>query len=178
MRRENAQKLRCWPLTRWSTGSGPIDRFVEMSFLMPLPHLIFSPVSFSFPRVVSFQLLRSDFWRRCSILRGSDWFLEARALDLGLRASDLGWVLLCLRAIASFSSIFARLGLLIGFIFSWLCSFLSLLASSHFFSILLMDPKRRQQPPRLRVSALLSRLSLLRWRLTERWGMIWPSSVP
>ena len=106
-------------LTRRLIGPGPIDRFIGASNLNTLLRFIFSPVSSSSSRFLLIQLPMSDFWGHCSRLRASDWFLEARVLDLGR-------LLLLQRPIVNFSSIPAHIGFRV-------CVLLSLPALSPLF---------------------------------------------
>ena len=97
--------------------------------------------------------------------------LEARASDLGPRAFDLGWFLFSSRVTVSFRTFPCAKAFRV-------CVILSLPASPLSFLLFWWRLGERRKPLGLWASALLSHLSLIRWRLTERRGMTWPSSVP
>ena len=150
-------------LTRRSTELGPVNRFVETEDLKRLLCFVFSPISSSSSRIMPIQLLMSDFWGHYSRLRALDWFLEARVLDLGR-------FLLIPCITINFITILAHLGFRL-----WVLLFLPTSSPlSLSFSWLLGESR---QPLGHRASAQLSRLSLLRRRLTEKRGLTPPYSV-
>ena len=151
-----------WKLTVLTVDQ-VVDRFVRASDLNTSSRFIFFPISFGYLSVLLIQLPRRDFWGHCSRLRASDWFSEARALDLGR-------LLLCPRVTASFNTFLAYLRFQV-------CVLLSLPALSPSFLIFWWLLGERRLPLGHRASALLSRLSLLKRRLAKMWGLTRPFSA-
>ena len=154
---ENAQS---WKVDRVDQA---VDQFVGASNLNTLSCFIFSPVSSGSSRVCQFNYQRVIFLGYYNKLRASNWFLEAKVLDLGR--------LLLLQCVTvSFSSILIHLGFRV-------CVFLFLPALSPLFLHFSWLLGKSRLPLGHRANAQPTCLSLLRWKLTKRRGLTRPSSA-